>query len=78
MWSTFDAFTSYSAPLNTTIVEYFISLKIDRAKYLIANTNELFQNIALEVGYDDYYHFSKMFKKYTSYSPTEYKTLFKK
>lgn len=61
-----------------SFVEYFISLKIDRAKYLIANTNELFQNIALEVGYDDYYHFSKMFKKYTSYSPTEYKTLFKK
>lgn len=74
--------TSYFSQLfkkmfGTSFAEYLISLKIEKAKELIASKSRLsLRNIASEVGYDDYYHFSKIFKKYTNYTPTEYKDLF--
>lgn len=64
--------------VGTSYAEYFILLKMDQAKLLITNTSMSLQNIASEVGYDDYYHFSKMFKKYTKYSPTEFRNLYHK
>lgn len=64
--------------VGTSYAEYFILLKMDQAKLLITNTSMSLQNIACEVGYDDYYHFSKMFKKYTKYSPTEFRNLYHK
>lgn len=73
--------TSYFSQLfkkmfGTSFAEYLISLKIEKAKEMIASKNRLsLRSIASEVGYDDYYHFSKIFKKYTNYTPTEYKEL---
>lgn len=58
-----------------SFAEYFISLKMKRAKNLIANTDLSLTLIASQIGYDDYYHFSKMFKKYTDYSPTKYREM---
>ena len=49
---------------------------MDKAKLLITNSSTPLQNIASSVGYDDYYHFSKMFKKYTQYSPTEFRNIY--
>ncbi len=56
-----------------SFAEYFINLKMNKAKLLITSTDMSLTHIALEVGYDDYYHFSKMFKKYTGQSPTDYR-----
>lgn len=73
--------TSYFSQLfkkisGTTFAEYLISLKIEKAKELIVTNSRLsLRSIASIVGYDDYYHFSKMFKKYTNYTPTEFKEL---
>lgn len=58
-----------------SFAEYFINLKMKRAKNLIANTDLSLTLIASQIGYDDYYHFSKMFKKYTDYSPTKYREM---
>ncbi len=58
-----------------SFAEYFINLKMNKAKHLITTTDMSLTHIALEVGYDDYYHFSKMFKKYTGHSPTDYRDL---
>jgi two-component system response regulator YesN len=52
---------------------YFINLKIAKAKNLLATTNIPLSDVALKVGYDDYCHFSKLFKKYTSLSPSEFR-----
>lgn len=52
---------------------YFINLKIAKAKNLLTTTNIPLSDVALKVGYDDYCHFSKLFKKYTSLSPSEYR-----
>lgn len=60
-----------------SFAEYFINLKMERAKKLIANTDLSLTTIASSIGYDDYYHFSKMFKKYSDYSPSKYRELFK-
>ena len=62
--------------VGTSFAEYFILLKMDKAKLLITNSSTPLQNIASSVGYDDYYHFSKMFKKYTKYSPTEFRNIY--
>lgn len=64
--------------VGTSFAEYFIMLKMDKAKLLINSTSSSLQDIASSVGYDDYYHFSKMFKKYTKYSPTEFRNLYHK
>lgn len=62
--------------VGTSFAEYFILLKMDKAKLLITNSSMPLQNIASSVGYDDYYHFSKMFKKHTQYSPTEFRNIY--
>lgn len=64
--------------VKTSFAEYFILLKMDKAKSLIINSNMSLQSIAEAVGYDDYYHFSKMFKKYAQYSPKEFRNLYQK
>lgn len=63
---------------NCSFAEYFINLKMDKAKMLISSTDLSLTTIAIEVGYDDYYHFSKMFKKYTGKSPTDYRDVYMK
>jgi len=60
---------------NKTFVEYVICERIEMAKQLIiSRPNVSLRNIAEMVGYDDYYHFSKIFKKYTGFSPIEYQS----
>ena len=58
-----------------SFVEYVINARIEMAKYLITiRPHASLRSIAVEVGYDDYYHFSKIFKKNTGLSPTEFQS----
>jgi len=56
-----------------TIGSYIQHLRIQRAKYLLHASNQPIQAIAAEVGIDDPFHFSKLFKKLVGSSPTEYR-----
>ena len=52
--------------------EYFIRLKIDRAKTYIRGDRYNFTQIAELLGYDSIHYFSRQFRKYVKMSPTEY------
>ena len=59
--------------MGTTVKNYIITAKIEYAMELIKNTDMLFSEISELVGYSDNFHFSKIFKKHTGFTPTEYK-----
>ena len=53
---------------NTFLFEY----RMEKAKELFKNPNLKIQTVASQVGYSDVKYFNKLFKKYTSLTPTEY------
>jgi transcriptional regulator GlxA family with amidase domain len=52
---------------------YYIFLKVQRACYLLWNTEMNIKTIALELGYEDPYHFSRVFKNMMGQSPREFR-----
>lgn len=63
---------------NTSFTKYLTSVRLEKAKILLANPDNKLLIIANEVGYEDPYYFSHCFKKYTGISPLEYRTNEKK
>lgn len=59
-----------------TPVEYLTQLRINKAKELLLDpANLMFKDIAVLVGYQNPYYFSKVFKLVTGVTPTEFKGL---
>ncbi|UQZ84684.1 Arabinose operon regulatory protein [Paenibacillus konkukensis] len=58
-----------------TFVQYRMRKRIEKAKQLLAVPHFKIIDIVAEVGYESYPHFSRVFKKATGYSPTEYRGL---
>ena len=56
-----------------TPVKYLMDLRLDQAKILLQSSNYSICEIALAVGFSDQYYFSRLFKKNTGQSPSEYK-----
>ncbi len=55
-----------------TPMQYIISLRITAAISLMQNTDYNISQVAEAVGYDNPLYFSRLFKKHTGMSPTEY------
>lgn len=55
-----------------TFTKYLIEQRINKAIELFKD-DLLFYEISKKVGYDDYYHFCKLFKRYKGMNPSEYK-----
>ncbi len=53
-------------------MKYLNMMRINKAKELIEVTPLKFSEIAYLVGINDPYYFSKLFKKYTGLTPTQY------
>ncbi len=54
-----------------TPIRYLINIRLDKAKELLEESPELsIKEVADQVGYDDAYHFSKLFKKRFGVSPS--------
>lgn len=51
---------------------YFTFLKMEEAKRLIQKTELNFTEIASQLGYESIHYFSKVFKKYTGLSPSDF------
>ncbi len=62
----------FKAETGDTPIRYLINIRLEKAKELLENGWEgSIQEVALEVGYDDAYHFSKLFKKRYGVSPSK-------
>lgn len=65
--------TLFQSKYNTTPKAYIISLKIERAKELLLSEKLLIKDVAIMLGYNDIYHFGKLFKARTGFTPSEYR-----
>lgn len=59
-------------------IDYFIHLKMQKACQLLYTDDQMIKTVALELGYDDQYYFSRIFKKYMGMSPEQYRLSSKK
>jgi transcriptional regulator GlxA family with amidase domain len=55
--------------------QYYLNLRIDRAKSLLQTTELNVNEVAFQSGFESEYYFSKFFKKKVNLSPTEYRSL---
>ena len=62
----------FKAETGQSIMDYFIDLKISKAKQLIRQGNDNFTQIAAKLGYDNVNYFSRLFKQKTGITLTEY------
>ncbi len=70
--------TLYEAVKNkydVTPMQYVFNMKLNIAADLLITTDYKVSKIAVKVGFDDQYHFSKKFKSVTGVSPTQYRKL---
>lgn len=59
--------------LQVNFSDYIASLRIQRAKELLRDDSLSIQEIAEIVGYNDYFYFTKVFKKVEGISPSKYR-----
>lgn len=57
-------------------MEYVMEIRIQNSKQLLIQTDKDIADIAMEVGYTDLKYFSKLFKKITGLSPSEFRRLY--
>lgn len=56
-----------------SLIDYLIETKMDRGKQLLDLTDMTVSSIALQVGYSNFSHFTKMFKKQYGVNPQDYR-----
>jgi two-component system response regulator YesN len=57
-----------------TFIEYLTELRIHEAKARLAEPGIKIYEVAESIGYRDWKHFTRVFKDYTGYSPSEYRS----
>ncbi|UJF32439.1 response regulator transcription factor [Paenibacillus hexagrammi] len=61
-----------------SISEYMLKVRMEKAKKLLAESNDKISSVAEKTGYTHFSFFAKMFKKYTGFSPQEYRKSFQR
>lgn len=67
--------STFSRYMNRTVSDYIAEVKVEHAKELIDSGQFLIYEIADQLGFENAYYFSKVFKKVTGMSPKSYETL---
>jgi two-component system response regulator YesN len=60
---------------NLNFSEYITKLRLEKACRLLRETSSSIEQICSEVGYNDYYYFNKVFKKYKGITAAKYRRL---
>lgn len=63
----------FSQTYGKTITMFITAKRIGKAEELISETDNKLEAISYQVGYDDYNYFSRVFRKQTGVSPSEFK-----
>jgi YesN/AraC family two-component response regulator len=63
----------FKAGLSMSPVKYVNKLRVEEAKKLIRTTNDNLSSIAFQVGFENIYYFSRIFKQYEGISPLHYR-----
>ncbi|MBN2851155.1 MAG: response regulator [Clostridia bacterium] len=66
----------FKKELETTFLQYLISVRLEKSKELLENPENTISEVAQKVGYPDISYFSYFFKKNVGVSPREYKNSF--
>ncbi|MBQ8351323.1 MAG: helix-turn-helix domain-containing protein [Clostridia bacterium] len=66
-------FRVFKAGTDQTIMEYYLSLKIERAKQLLVENELTVKEISSLLAFNEANYFSKTFKRVTGLTPTEYR-----
>ena len=73
--STFYLSKIFKSETGDTPINYLIELRMEKARELMETSPGIsIQNVAEMVGYDDAYHFSKLFKKHFGAAPSKYRS----
>ena len=56
-------------------IDYFIQMKMQKASQQLDFTDHSVKDIAMSMGFDDPYYFSKRFRKIIGLSPKQYRSL---
>lgn len=59
-------------------IDYFLHLKMQKACQLLFSLDIKIKQVAMQLGYEDQYYFSRIFKKYMGMSPEQYRLSTKK
>jgi two-component system, response regulator YesN len=65
----------FKKELGMTITDYLTHTRMQKAKELLARGGVKLSDIAEQIGYNDPAYFSRAFKKYYGYSPSEYENM---
>ncbi|QYR23013.1 response regulator [Paenibacillus sp. sptzw28] len=63
----------YKAETGESLGDYIIRMRMEKAHYLLKNSNKKIYEITSELGYQNPQYFSKMFKKYYGVTPGEFR-----
>lgn len=66
----------FKQELGIGFTDYLVSVKIERAKYLLEYSQLKVYEIGMQLGYGDTEYFSRVFKQITGKKPTEYREMF--
>ena len=65
--------TRYRELTGVSPIQHFLHLKVEQACQMLDTTEFSFTQISSQLGYDDNYYFSRLFKKVMGLSPTDYR-----
>lgn len=63
----------FSQQTGRTFIDFLTDVRMEIAKNLLKNTDMRVQKISEEIGYNNAYYFSRLFKKHTNITPLDYR-----